>query len=132
VVPSDQVGHKVAKALINAGPARDRLVAGSYVQRTEDDPIGAIELALEATVAAEPIDAIIREAEKAGRFDDNPKANVRDLAVVAHELGVIDAAQFEILRRRDHLRDIVIRVDDFPFDFGVASALKPPTERKAA
>ncbi len=132
VVPSDQVGHQVAKALISAGGARDRLVAGSYVQLSEDDPVGVIELGLTATIAAEPIDAVIREAEKAGRFDNNPKANVRDLAVAAFEAGVIDAGQFEILRRRDYLRDLVIRVDDFPFDFGVASALKPPVERKAA
>jgi hypothetical protein len=29
-----------------------------------------------------------------------------------------------VLKRRDELRNIVIRVDDFPFDFDVATANK--------
>jgi acyl-CoA dehydrogenase len=36
------------------------------------------------------------------------------------------------MRRRNHLRDIVVRVDDFPFDFNVATANKPAPSRLAA
>ncbi len=132
VVPSDDVGHQVAKLLIAPSPTRERLTAECYVPLDENEPVGAIELALAATLQAEPIEAKIREAEKAGRFDGNPRANVRDIATVAAECGVITAAEAEIMRRRNHLRDIVVRVDDFPFDYGVATANKPAESRMAA
>ena len=132
VVPSDAFGHQVAKSLLSPSATRDRLTAECFVPLREEEPVGAIELALQATLAAEPIEAKIRAAEKAGRFANNPRANVRDIAQVAAELGVITAAEFEIMQRRTHLRDIVVRVDDFPFDFGVATANKPAPDRMAA
>ena len=94
--------------------------------------MGAIELALKATLEAEAIEAKIRAAEKDGRFDNNPVANVRDIAIAAFEAGVISAAEYEVMKRRNHLRDIVVRVDDFPFDYNVATANKPAECRKAA
>jgi len=132
VVPSDEVGHQVAKALIAPSATRDRLTAECYLPLQENEPVGAIELALKATLDAEPIEAKIRAAEKGGRFDGNPRANVRDIAVVAFEVGVINAAEYEVMKRRNHLRDIVVHVDDFPFDYGVATAHKPADNRMAA
>ncbi len=132
VVPSDEVGHQVAKALIAPSATRDRLTAECYLPLQENEPVGAIELALKATLEAEPIEAKIRAAEKDGRFDGNPRANVRDIAIVAFEAGVINAAEYEVMKRRNHLRDIVVRVDDFPFDYGVATANKPADNRMAA
>jgi acyl-CoA dehydrogenase len=132
VVPSDEIGHQVAKRLIAPSATRDRLTAECYLPQDEADPVGAIELALQATLDAEPIEAKIREAEKAGRFDGNPRANVRDIAGVAHEMGVISAAEYAIVLRRNQLRDIVVRVDDFPFDFGLAAGKAAAEERKAA
>ncbi|MCE1240246.1 MAG: acyl-CoA dehydrogenase [Azonexaceae bacterium] len=132
VVPSDEVGHQVAKALIAPSATRDRLTAECYLPLQENEPVGAIELALKATLEAEQIEAKIRAAEKDGRFDGNPQANVRDIAIVAFEAGVINAAEYEVMKRRNHLRDIVVRVDDFPFDYGVATANKPADDRMAA
>lgn len=132
VVPSDAVGHQVASLLIAPSATRDRLTAECFVPRTEDDPVGAIELALQATLAAEPVEAKIRAAEKAGRFEGDPRANVRDIAAVAFESGVIAAEEYDLMKRRDHLRDIVVRVDDFPFDYGVATANKPAACRMDA
>ncbi|MCE1186762.1 MAG: acyl-CoA dehydrogenase [Zoogloea sp.] len=132
VVPSDAVGHAAAKLLIAPSPTRDRLTAECHVPRTSDEPLGAIEQGLAATLAAEPIEARIREAEKQGRFANNPLANVRDIARAAREAGLISAAEFELLERRNALRDQVIKVDDFPFDYGVATAHKPGEHRLAA
>ena len=132
VVPSDELGHEVARSLISPNETRDRLTAECYLPTTENEPVGAIELALLATLQAEPIEVKIRIAEKDGRFDNNPLANVRDIALVAAECGVITAAEFEVMKRRNHLRDIVVHVDDFPFDFGVATANKPAESRMAA
>ncbi|MDP2171809.1 MAG: DUF1974 domain-containing protein, partial [Rhodocyclaceae bacterium] len=132
VFPSDDLGHEVAKALIGPSATRDRLTAECYLPATESEPVGAIELALQATLEAEPIEAKIRAAEKDGRFEGDPRANVRDIALVAAELGVISPAEYAVMKRRNALRDIVVRVDDFPFDFGVATANKPPASRMGA
>ncbi len=132
VVPSDKVGHQVAKLLISPSATRDRLTAECYLPKSSNDPVGAIEQALLATLEAEPIEAKIREAEKQGRFANNPLANVRDIAIAAVECGAITAAEFEVMKRRNALRDIVVRVDDFPFDYGVATANKPVDNRMAA
>lgn len=129
--PSDALGHQVAKLLIAPSQTRDRLTASCFVPQDEKDAVGVIDLALQVTLEAEPIDAKIREAEKAGRFRNNPKANVRDVAQVAFEAGVISNEEWEVLKRRNHLRDLVVRVDDFEFDFGVATASKPAADRMA-
>ncbi|HJV25269.1 MAG TPA: acyl-CoA dehydrogenase domain-containing protein, partial [Aromatoleum sp.] len=56
----------------------------------------------------------------------------------AFDAGVITADEFALLKRRGELRDKVIRVDDFPYDFGLREALAEigpmaaDTERAAA
>lgn len=130
VFPSDDLGHQVASVLIGPSATRDRLTAECYLPGSAAEPVGAIELALQATIEAEPIEAKIRAAEKDGRFGNDPRANVRDIAIVAAETGVIAPAEFEVMKRRNALRDIVVRVDDFPFDFGVATANQPAMPRR--
>jgi acyl-CoA dehydrogenase len=118
VVPSDALGHEVARLLIQPSATRDRLTAECFVPQTDTEPVGAIEQALAATLAAEPIEAKIREAEKVGRFAGNPLANVRDIASAAFACGAITAEEHSLMQRRNALRDAVVRVDDFPFDLG--------------
>ena len=48
-VPSDKLGHQVARLLLEPSATRDRLVAGSFVSRADDDPVALIERALVAT-----------------------------------------------------------------------------------
>ena len=84
--------------------------------------MGALELALIATIAAEPIDVKVREAEKRELFADNPLANVRDMAHAAWQQGVVNAEEYALLQKRDELRDKVVHVDDFPFDYDVTTA----------
>ncbi len=127
-VQSDELGHQVAKLVISPSATRDRFTADCHLPKTSDEPVGALEMAFAATIAAEPIDAKVREAEKRGLFENNPDANVRDIAHVAFKLGVVTAAEYATLKRRDELRNIVIRVDDFPFDFDVATANKRNVE----
>jgi acyl-CoA dehydrogenase len=119
VVPSDKLGHEVARMLIEPSATRDRLTAGMYVPRSEDDAVGVVELALEATIAAEPVEARIREARKAGRVGAGDTAA---MAVHAFEAGIITAGEHALLQRRVLLRDKAIAVDDFPQDFSVEQA----------
>ncbi|PKO83185.1 MAG: acyl-CoA dehydrogenase [Betaproteobacteria bacterium HGW-Betaproteobacteria-11] len=131
VVPADELGHRVARLLIEPSATRDRLTAECFVPKTELEPVGAIEQALVATLAAEAVEIRLREAEKVGCFAGNPLGNVRDLATAAFECGVIDSEEYAILQRRNALRDRVIRVDDFPFDFGRATEIRPHVAERA-
>jgi acyl-CoA dehydrogenase len=121
-VPSDKIGHQVAKLLIEPSATRDRLTAETYLPKVATEAIGAVELALAATIEAEPIEAKIRAAEKAGALENNPDANVRDLAHAAFAAGIVTADEYAVLKRRNELRDIVIHVDDFPHDFGLSKS----------
>jgi len=132
VVPSDELGHQVAQALIEPSATRDRLTAECFVPDDENEPVGALERALAATLAAEPAEAKIRAAERTGRFAGDPRANVRDIATLAVAAGVLDAAEQELIQRRNRLRDCVIRVDDFPADFGRTAGAVATDCRRAA
>ena len=123
-VPSDKLGHEVAQTLIEPSGTRDRLTAGMFVPRDENDAVGVIELALEATVAAEPVEARIRKAHKEGRVGAGDAAA---MAAHAREAGIISAEEHVLLQRRIVLRDRAIAVDDFPQDFSVEQVTTPPT-----
>ena len=132
VPPSDQLGQDVARLLISPSATRDRLTAGCHLPATADEPVSAIEQALAATLDAEPIEAKIRALEKRGVLDGNPQANVRDIADAAVTIGGITAEEYAVVKRRNRLRDTVVKVDDFPFDLGAADADRPTAERKVA
>jgi len=100
-----------------------------YVSKSEDDPVGVLELALDATVAAEPIEAKIRAAQKAGQVRGRTP---EEIAEQARATGVISALEHAQLVRRDELRDKVIRVDDFPADLGYGVHHERPRQRAAA
>ncbi len=115
VVPSDRLGHEVARLLIEPSATRDRLTSGMYFPRAEGDVLRTIEAALEATLAAEPVEARMREAQKAGRF--SVKVG-EDRAAAALASSIITAAELSLVRRAKRLTDQVIRVDDFAPDLG--------------
>ncbi|MEZ5619122.1 MAG: acyl-CoA dehydrogenase [Rhodocyclaceae bacterium] len=130
VVPSDRLGGQVANLLIAPSAARDRLTAGMYLPRDEHDPVGVVELALEATIKAEGVAAKIRAAQKAGALSGNSLQEIESQAL-AH--GVITAEEQALLARAHALTAEVIKVDDFPFDLGLQrSETKPAPHRAAA
>ncbi len=117
VVPSDQLGHDVARLLIEPSATRDRLTSGMYLPKSEADIIGAIEAAVEATLAAEPIEAKIREGVRAGRV---AAKTGEDREAAAQAAGVISADELMLVRRAQHLADEIVRVDDFAQDLGAS------------
>ncbi len=119
--PSDALGRRASQALTQPGTARDALTRICFLPTSIDEPLGALEQALAAVIACEPIDAKIRAAEKAGQFAGQPRGNVRDLPTLALEKGLISAEEAKALAHRDALRDRVIHVDDFPFHIHNAS-----------
>jgi len=129
VVPSDELGHQVARLLIAPSSTRDRLTAGMHLPRSESEPIGCIEAALEAAIKAESIEQKIRAAQKAGTLKAAGPEALADAALAA---GVISADEHAQLERAAKLRNEVIRVDDFPQDFGQSELARPAAQRAAA
>jgi acyl-CoA dehydrogenase len=129
VVPSDKLGHEVARLLIAPSATRDRLTAGAYVPASATDIIGKLEAALTAAVDAEAIEARIRAAQKDKRIRGTDAESVQNAAVAA---GVISAEEKSKLDAAEALRDEVVRVDDFPQDFGLAEKIAQQTPRRAA
>ncbi len=113
--PRDELGRLVVRTLLKPGPARERLTAGVFIPQDQDEPLAVLEAALCATIAAEPVEARIRVAARAGaiagRFAD-------ELAAQALAKGVISNAEADTLARANTLRRKVIMVDDFPQDLG--------------
>ena len=131
-LPSDELGQQVAKLLINPGAARDRLTAGCHLPATADEPVGAIELALAATLEAEPIEAKIRELEKRGALDGNPQANVRDIADAAYAAGGLTDEEYAVVKRRNTFARHRGQGGRFPLRSWRAGAIRPAAERRAA
>ena len=122
VVPSDRLGHEVARLLIEPSPTRDRLTMPVFVSKDEDDPVALVERALAATIATEPIEAKIKTAAKAGSLDTTlaPGEGVDELAARAITAGVIDANEGRALVEQRALLAKVVRVDDFAPDLGTS------------
>jgi acyl-CoA dehydrogenase len=119
--PLDARNRECAKIVLEPGAARDRLTAGIYVSKDENDPTGALEAAFLATVACEPIDKKLREAVKAKVLA--PGHGV-DIPSLAKEKGVISAEELALWQRKEALRKNVIKVDHFPQDFGRAEIME--------
>jgi acyl-CoA dehydrogenase len=132
VVPSDHLGHKVARLLIDPSATRDRLTSGMFTPDAIDDPLRQLELALDATIAAEPIEARIRAAVKAGtlRVPVDPRVGAHALDRAAVDAGVITPDEARVLAHHRDLVASVIRVDDFGQDLGT-SLLQPPRDRRS-
>ncbi|MDD3327229.1 MAG: acyl-CoA dehydrogenase [Zoogloea sp.] len=133
--PSDQLGQDVARLLIEPSATRDRLSADVYLPTDLEEPVAALEAAFRATVEAEPVEAKLRRAIKAGHFKPGLMigGGVDAIYTAALEAGVITHDEHAIAMRRGALRDKVIRVDDFPYDFDLRAALVDVAEpRKAA
>jgi acyl-CoA dehydrogenase len=115
--PLDSRNHECARIALEPGAARDRLTAGMYVPKTEADATGKLEAAFLATIACEPIDEKLRKALKKGSI--TARAGV-ELGLIAKEQNVITAEEYAQWSRKEALRKLVIKVDDFPRDFARA------------
>src|SRR5688572_10046208 len=133
VVPSDALGRDVARLLIAPSPTRDRLTAGMFLPDQVDDPVRQIELALDATMAAEPIEAKLREAVRAGRLPrvDDPRIDAETLDRQAIDASVITPDEARVLAEHRKRVAQVVRVDDFGPDLGTSLLRVDATGRAA-
>jgi acyl-CoA dehydrogenase len=134
--PSDRLGQKVARAMIEPSQTRDRLTHNMFLHKHEDDPVGRLELAMQAAPAGEAIEAKVRNAQRAGVVSGLTD-EVRVAAAL--EKGVLTAEEAAQWRRFVTLRRACIMVDDFPHEVGRMQVVadtpaepRPLTQRSAA
>ena len=126
--PKDKHNHECARLVLEPGAARDRLTEGMYVPKDQADATGILEAAFRTTIACEPIDKKIREAIRGARVRPRPGT---DSATLARESDVISADEHALWQANEALRKEVIKVDDFPQDFGRAEIMQKLTQDKS-
>jgi acyl-CoA dehydrogenase len=106
--PDDALGRQVARLVLHPSAARDRLTRGIYVSADPDDPVGRLEHALEAVIAAEPIE---RRLQQGGlRFD---YARAEEVIARALATNAIDEHDAAVLRAAAGAMRRAIDVDAF-------------------
>jgi acyl-CoA dehydrogenase len=106
---SDQLGHEVARLLLSPSETRDRLTAGLFIELSEDDPMGLMELALEKVIAAEPVERKLAQ-------DLGVSINTVNMEAVLQRGvadGVINPLEAETVREAMAITAAAIAVDDF-------------------
>ncbi|MPW19844.1 acyl-CoA dehydrogenase [Paraburkholderia sp. CNPSo 3157] len=124
--PSDALGSAVAELMQTPGAARDRLLADSYVPHVEVDALGYGELACELAPRVAQIEQRLREAIRHGRIDPLPQslADLADWNEAAQQRGFIDEDERKVLDNYARFAAEVVKVDDFPADFGMLADLQ--------
>lgn len=112
--PADALAHQVAKLIMEPGAVRDRLTAGIYVPSADHEPLADLEQALLCVIECAPIEAKLREATKSRQITARGDEKIAQ----ALQLKIITEAEAGLLNKLKDLRSRVIKVDDFPADFG--------------
>ena len=108
--PSDALGGKVARALLDDREERLRLTRDIYVPPPDDPGLGRLELALDKVMAAAPASQAVKAAVRARQLEREPEGTLLERAVKA---GVIDEASLKRIRESEKARDDAIQVDEF-------------------
>ena len=112
--PTDELAHDIARLMMAPGAVRDRLTAGVYVPVAGNEPLADLEQALQCAIECGAAEAKLREATKLRQVTARGDEKIAQ----ALQLKVITAAEADLLNKLKDLRSRVIKVDDFPADFG--------------
>jgi acyl-CoA dehydrogenase len=108
--PSDKLGARVARDILEDREARLNLTEDIFVPPPHEVGLGALEAALDKAVRAIPVETKLRDAVRAGRLDRAPGYMLDELGLTA---GVITAEEYKMLQDADAARNEVIAVDAF-------------------
>lgn len=112
-MPSDYLGHKVARAMQEPGELRDRITNGIYIPKNENDGVGRYDRALKLGTQAEPI---YRKIHIAARKKQLPKTQPRFVIDEALEKGIITKQEANLIRKAEDARVDVVQVDEYTLD----------------
>ena len=131
--PSDRLGRRIVEPLMQPSETRERLAHGIYKTVEPGNPIGLLQEALVMAGAAEPLEKRLRvEGVKTGRITALDLPGQIDQAAA---LGLLSAAEAELLRDYDRKVMHIVNVDDFTSEelmAGVQAAVSAGTLRHIA
>jgi acyl-CoA dehydrogenase len=108
--PSDKLGQRVARTILEDREARIHLTEDIYVPQADELGLGMLEAALDKAVRAIPVETKMRDALRAGTLEHAPGYMLDDMALAA---GVISAEEYELLDEAREARNEVVQVDAF-------------------
>jgi acyl-CoA dehydrogenase len=118
--PSDRLGHAIGDLIMNPTATRERLSAYIYKTQESRNPLGQLQEALILSTMAEPLEKRIRvDGVKTGRVT---ALDLPGQILEALSLGIINAAEADVLRTYDAKVLAIINVDDFaPHELGMGA-----------
>ena len=125
--PSDKLDSKVARILQTPSATRSRIGRGQYLEPTEHNAAGKIELALSVILQAEPVFDKVCKAQGKRR----PFMRLDMIAQEGLEQGFITQEEADLLREAEQHRLDTINVDDFEPELLAAKPLYPQMENVA-
>ncbi len=108
--PSDELGHKVCKAMMTVGEQRQRLTDGVYKPAEDEPGLGQVQKAFELSKKAEAFEAKIKKAMRKKVISKKPILDALDEAV---EKSIITVDEKKIISDAGAARWATIQVDDF-------------------
>jgi len=108
--PSDALGARVARDILEDREARINLTEDIFVPPPGEVGLGALEAALDKAVRAIPIETKLRDAVREGRLDRAPGYMLDEMGLKA---GVITTEEYKLLQDAEAARNEVIAVDAF-------------------
>ncbi|MGE8360485.1 acyl-CoA dehydrogenase [Pseudomonas sp.] len=113
--PSDELDAEIAGIIgRNSGdPALEQVLEGCYRPRGEQDPVGALQHAMDLLHGVKPVQKKLAKALKSGELNPAPGQSDIDAALAA---GVLTAEEAQSLSQAEAARRVVIDVDDFAKD----------------
>ncbi|MDR5750891.1 MULTISPECIES: acyl-CoA dehydrogenase [unclassified Caballeronia] len=124
-VPGDALASGIAELMQIPGEARERLIADSYAPPADINPLGYGELVFALSPRFDAIERKLRPEVKAGALRPMPQSlpEIDAWAAEAEARGLIDAGQRQVLVDYARYGAELVKVDDFPADFGMLDAL---------
>ncbi len=113
IQPSDQLGHQLARILIEPCETRNRLTRLVYRTAGDNCPLGRMEEAFYKICAVEELERKVAQAVKDNKLISLTLLNQIDEALALNMLTLSEASQ---LREAELARQNVIKVDDFNDD----------------
>ena len=111
--PSDRLIHQTAKLLLSENASRDRLTEGIYVNQDLGDATGKLEVAFKAVLAAAPVEAKLRLAQKQKQLLKQELSHLVDLALAKQ---IISQEESVLFKQAEQARFAAISVDDFSIE----------------
>src|SRR5450432_133397 len=108
--PSDTLGARVARDILEDREARINLTTDIFVPPPGEVGLGALEAALTKAVRAIPVETKLRDAVRAGQLDRAPGYMLDEMGLKA---GIITAEEYKLLQDADAARNEVVAVDAF-------------------